>query len=746
MIQRDTTQKTKLAFGFVGHSLVALSATCLVGLGAVGCGGSSGSGGFGGGSASTAAPVVSGSAQMGDLQGLTTHPGATLQIENDLGAGFQLVIDGEYKDSNGKTFLVDVTRDVDYAVEDSAIAKVSGDGLIEPVAVGTTKVTITYKGQGSAVIVSVAPPSGVTPTYKQVSIFPPYRNLPLVNPVAKVEQLQQIVVVGTDDKGVMHDLTRSLGVTLQDKNGDPTFLANNSPNGLIRAVANGEVIAVARLNSAGLVSGAHFVLGTGQAKPVDPNSLYSGAPLAGSQNPIDVAVLSNLFKQFIEPAKLSADGEFLRRLYADAMGRTPTEAETEAFLSSADATKREKEIDKVLASPAFAKHWAGRIGEWFEMSRVGTNAARAADFDTWAETAINADKTLADMVKELATGSVASFEDQHDDAAKKAGVFLQTGAGMSAKCATCHDHPLVGPNDTIQWKQSELYPLIAFFATSPNEATVLDGKTMVRSGAPLQPGFVLDASATVTTTLQDPIAQRRTEFGNLFTGSDAFNRGLAHRIFAEVATPLLNPNQFLAKELDGVSVPNVLAALTSAFATEKSSLKGFLKVVFTSNYYQLTSNAKDLDTQFDPLLQRRNLRRIHAEVAQSAISEVTGAAITGGDLTFLRQTMGYPFSREAITERSEAVNMSQALLLNNSPVVQGRISGAKITGLATDVTANTITQTEAINKIFRMALSRDASADEIKCAEDAIGAAGDIETGLQDVTAAVLGSAEFLLQ
>lgn len=734
-------QHTKARFAF-GHML-AVTAVCFGGVFAAGCSGGS----SGGGVAAVTAPATS-NTTPGSQQSLTITPSQPLTVENDLGAGFQILVDGQFKDNNGADYEVDLSREVEYVVENTNVAQISGDGLITPIGSGTTAIKAIYNGPSgrfeAETSVTVVGASAAQPTFRSLNVYPAARTLPRVNPSTQSEQLQQVIIIATDDTGRLHDLTRSVGVSLQKSASDAgtTTLASVSPNGLVRAVDNGQVVAVGRVSSAGLVAGGHLVLGNGVAAPIDPNSLYSGAPLAGSTNGIDQAVLANLFKQFIEPAKLSSDGEFLRRLYADALGRVPTEAEATTFLASTAADKRTAEVDKVLADPGFAARWGSLMGEWFTMGRGADGTA----FDTWATTQITNGETLGQMVSDMSAGNVASFDNRHDDAQKKVDILLEAGTGMSAKCGYCHDHPLVGPNDSIKWLQDDRYPLDAFFATNNTEATKRD-KAGNRFGNPLQPGFVLDPTQTVTSTLQTALATRRAEFGTLFTASSAFKRGMAHRIFSEVAAPLLNPNQFLQKELDGVAVPNVLNALTAAFDASNTSLKDYLKTIFTSKFYQLSTDATNMDTQYDPLLQRFPLTRHKSEVMESAVAELTGQSITGGDLTFYRGVFGFPVTRDAITERVNMVNMSQNLVLMNSPIVQDKVtSSTKVQQLATDVGAGTITQTEAIHSLFKSAFSREATTDEITCANDAIGQAANLQEGLEDVAAALAGTIEFTLK
>jgi uncharacterized protein DUF1549 len=742
MFKQVNNKRTKSFGPFgLGYGLVAVStlfgATAML----AGC---SGGGSGGGGSASTAAPAVSGSIQNVQIDSISIASASSssqIQMENSLNSGFQLLVDGQYQDANGATQTIDATRMVSYRAEDDTVLEINSAGLITPKAEGSTRVFATHdNGQEEEVLVSITAPTGTTPTFTSLQVLPAARTMSFVNPTIGAEQHQQVVVYATDSTGVVHDLTRSIAISLQDDQGNVTSGGNVDGNGLFRGVMNGKVWVVGRLTSVGLVAGAEFVLGTGVATPVDPNQLYSGGSLARSQNPIDQAVLANLFNQFIEPAQPAEDGEFLRRLYSDAVGRVPTEAEVEAYLASTAADKKTAEVDRLLATAEFSTHWASLMSEWFEMG------AQQTAFETWARDELANNKTLGEMTAAMISGQVPAFDARHDSPDKLAGIILQTGAAMSARCATCHDHPLVGPNDNVKWTQADFYPVVAFFANNAGEATALDGRTNTRVGNPHDPGFALDPTATISTTLADGVQARRDEFAQIFPASSSFKRGMSHRIFAEVGVPLLDPNQFLAKNLDAVAVPNVLAAIEGVFDTENSSLQGFLKQVFTSEWYGLSGDSTNMDVQYDNLLQRHMVRRQHAEVMETALDELTGATVNGNDLAFIHQTWGLPEAKEAIAERVDAVNMSQALVLLNSPVVQARITGAKVTQLATDVDAGTITQAEAINQLWASALSRRPTAAEVTCANDAIGSAGTTEEGLQDVAAALAASIEFSMR
>src|SRR5262245_34789496 len=50
-------------------------------------------------------------------------------------------------------------------------------------------------------------------------------------------------------------------------------------------------------------------------------------------------------------APLAGDDEFMRRVTLDLVGSIPAAAEVRAFLADADPAKREKLVDKLLATP-----------------------------------------------------------------------------------------------------------------------------------------------------------------------------------------------------------------------------------------------------------------------------------------------------------------------------------------------------------------------------------------------------------
>src|SRR5690349_3066868 len=66
------------------------------------------------------------------------------------------------------------------------------------------------------------------------------------------------------------------------------------------------------------------------------------------RNLVDDYVFGKMRALGVEPAPLSSDSEFLRRVYLDLTGRLPEPAAAKAFLADSDPGKRDKLIDSLF--------------------------------------------------------------------------------------------------------------------------------------------------------------------------------------------------------------------------------------------------------------------------------------------------------------------------------------------------------------------------------------------------------------
>jgi hypothetical protein len=206
--------------------------------------------------------------------------------------------------------------------------------------------------------------------------------------------------------------------------------------------------------------------------------------------------------------------------------------------------------------------------------------------------------------------------------------------------------------------------------------------------------------------------------------------------------PLLDPNQFLAANVSAVQQPGLLTTLTTQFKSGGFSLKSFLRLICNSKLYQLTTAGSTVAN--DKILARRTVRRHHGEVIEKGMYAVTGEAYTMQ--TFFEQQFGYPLKRQSILERTDQVNIGQSFMLLNSPAATNGLAAktnSQVQTLANQVTANTITMSQAITKLFHFALGRDPSSTELSAINTAIAGQTPL-VALEDVAVAICATSEFM--
>src|SRR4029077_1117768 len=104
-------------------------------------------------------------------------------------------------------------------------------------------------------------------------------------------------------------------------------------------------------------------------------------------------------------APLLDDANFLRRVTLDLTGRLPTAAEAEAFLNTADTTKRSQAIDRLLASNDFGRYWGHFWRDVMQSKASSTKVLfdlhRGAALEDWLARRLNANRSWAEMAHDL---------------------------------------------------------------------------------------------------------------------------------------------------------------------------------------------------------------------------------------------------------------------------------------------------------------------------------------------------------
>jgi len=148
----------------------------------------------------------------------------------------------------------------------------------------------------------------------------------------------------------------------------------------------------------------HGQLLTPQDKAVEASRLTQALAAAADtasleplprKNFVDEFVLGRMERDKIPHAPLANDEEFLRRAYLDLTGLLPTPDQIRSFLSNTDANKRDKLIDSLVGTDAFADQWAYH---WGELLRT-----RIDSFHLWTKKWLKVDRPYNEVFYDIVT-------------------------------------------------------------------------------------------------------------------------------------------------------------------------------------------------------------------------------------------------------------------------------------------------------------------------------------------------------
>jgi hypothetical protein len=471
----------------------------------------------------------------------------------------------------------------------------------------------------------------------------------------------------------------------------------------------------------------------------------------------------------LQPAALSTDNEFLRRVMLDLIGTLPTPAEVNAFAADTDPKKRSKLIDTLLDRPEYADYWSLKWGDLLRAHRRSLGDKGLATFNGWLKQSLRENRPADRITRELLTaqgnlflsGPVAFwFVDKLPDefAETTAQVFL----GTRLQCAKCHHHPFE------VWTQDDYHGMAAFFTRIKRKDTGENGQfggaqslsviasgtwTMPITGKPVAPrvlgGKDLAASpADPRAALAEWIVAKNNplfakNFANRYWGS-LFGRGLVDPVDDLRAT---NPATF----------PALLDALTKDFADHNFDLKHLLRTIANSRAYQLAGEVnpvRDADGEFAT---HRRPKTLPAEVMLDAVCAATGVpeafdkmplgtrAISLPDpavASYFLDAFGRPKRVSACEcERPAKADLTQILHLMNGDALQKKLA-ADAGRIGKLITAKA-TETAIIEELYLATLSRRPTAAEMKPVLAKVVAAPTRREGFEDLLWALLNCPEF---
>jgi hypothetical protein len=478
----------------------------------------------------------------------------------------------------------------------------------------------------------------------------------------------------------------------------------------------------------------------------------------------------------IQPAPLTTDEQFIRRVTLDLTGQLPAPADVDAFVANPHSQKRAQLIEKLLNSDAYARHWASY---WRDVmaARITDNRGLVLQkpFEEWLYRQFR-DQVHWDQVAQAlitANGSCRADDDGENgvvfflgshfgpdsadqQAAETARVFL----GIQIQCAQCHDHP------TDRWKRVQFHELAGYFARvrprflrpekgklagveltaafrgehtmpspkDPNQRLVtlprfLDGK---------EPGNNLDDQAR-----RRALARAIVDKQNYWFGAAYVNRTWGELM----GQSFYEPVDDIGPQKD-VVFPQVLTRLTGAFRGADYDIKSLFRAVLNSKAYQRQIRLGDSADQHLHFAAAYPTR-LRADALWDSLIAVLGS-IGGPSKTGpfgLRQGLEGLFKREFNFDPSLKADqvegsISQVLLMMNNPAINQRIQ-ARGNNLLARILKTYPRDDEALRMLYLQTLARKPTDRELKKCRDYLEKISNRTEAFEDILWVLLNSTEF---
>jgi hypothetical protein len=335
--------------------------------------------------------------------------------------------------------------------------------------------------------------------------------------------------------------------------------------------------------------------------------------------------------------------------------------------------------------------------------------------------------------------------------------------GVRLQCARCHHHPFEA------YGQDDYYALAAYFARvqtkGSDEFGLFGGEQVVfvsKSGDVYQPrtGKKMAPRPLGAATVDDPVDRRRALAKWLTTENHRWlARNVVNRYWGYLlGKGLVNPIDDL-RETNPATNPELLDALSGAFAASGYDLKALLRLILNSRVYQLSSLATADNRRDQCYFTHYTIKRLTAEQLLDGIDAATGTtekfarqptgtrAIALPDTSyasFFLDTFGRPLRAIACEcERSSDPNLSQALNLMNGDIVNRKLlqTGGRLSRMLSDPR---LTEGALVRRLYLLTFNRPPSAAESVTAKALLEQAPSRAAGAQDLFWALLNSKEFL--
>lgn len=489
------------------------------------------------------------------------------------------------------------------------------------------------------------------------------------------------------------------------------------------------------------------------------------------------------------------DEEFCRRAHLDLVGTLPAVAELNQFLADSDPNKRAALIDKLLASPGYARRMAWHFDVVLMERRPDAKVPRG-EWELYLRTVFSANVPYDQFVRALLSS------DGSDPKTRPAAKFVlerelephlitrdigRVFLGRNMQCAQCHDHPHVD-----DYKQADYYGIQAFLNRSflfPNAKaanaviaekadgdvnfmSVFDKNKIQHTTAPrVLGGRALEEPkpekgkeykvAPAPNVKPVPTFSRRAGLADAVTSADnpAFARNIVNRVWALMTgRGLVHPIDW-DHEKNPPSHPELLNDLARTFVAHKYDIKWLVREIALSETYQRSSEVPEgpeapedryLVALLKPLTPEQFAYALmqatgHTDAEREALKKLgpkgTEEMLDGRLAPRLGPFRNVLGGRPGDADENFSATLDQTLFLKYGGAVRGLIP-PRAGNLANRL--NKITNPDAVaDELFAAVLSRRPTADERKDVAAALKDGKDRQTTINELVWALIASAEF---
>lgn len=592
------------------------------------------------------------------------------------------------------------------------------------------------------------------PVLKNVTVTPTERKM-------RPEEQQQLIVTAHYSDGSTRDVTR-----LAQYQSNEGAVVEVDEQGLVKAgPIPGEAAIMARYM--GEIAIADIMI------PLEgdvPPEFYAQLP---RNNFIDQHVWNKLQRLGITPSPPAEDAKFLRRAYLDIIGCVPTPEEIRSFLNDSSPDKRVTVVDRLLARPEYANHWANKWADLLRPNpyRVGIKAVM--NYDAWIRDAFIKNKPYDEFVRDLLTakggtfrnGAVTMFRDRRSPD-ELTTIVSQLFMGVRLECAKCHHHPFE------IWGQDDFYSFAAYFAKVGHKGTGLSppisgSEELIfakESGAVKHPltGAVMPPRPLFGEAPEiDPDGDPREALASWITSDENhfFAEVMANRIWADMmGRGIVEP----VDDLRGTNPPTnaaLLAALAEDFREHDYDIKHLIRSIATSHVYGLSSLPGERNVADTRNYSRYYRKRLRAEVLLDAVCDITdvpetfSAMPTGSRAnqiwshrvgSLFLDAFGRPDpNQDPPCERTPDTTVVQTLHLMNAPRLHEKVTSDN--GRVAKLAASEKSPQEVVTDLYLLIYGRNPNEEELQFGGNLI-SENDRRKAVEDLAWALLNTPEFLFK